>query len=130
MSGGLVRSLGEQEICGLLEWYICGCIPYGPNNLGGWWSDGMIHLEIANPETDRFKLLGVTWIDSLGIAPFEIDLELARTSDDFTAKSSPFGVKYELSGEIGRPGHQPAAVLSGWIVEDDNTPRLVTAYPG
>lgn len=57
-------------------------------------------------------------------------LELARTSDDFTAKSSPFGVKYELSGEIGRPGHQPAVVLSVWIVEDDNTPRLVTAYPG
>lgn len=59
-----------QEICGLLEFYICDCISYGPNNLVGWWSDGVIHLEIANPEADRFTLVGVTWIDSLGIALF------------------------------------------------------------
>jgi hypothetical protein len=57
-------------------------------------------------------------------------LHLARTSGDFTAKPSPFGVKYEVSGEIGRPGHRPAAVVSVWIVEEDGSPRLVTAYPG
>lgn len=77
-----------QEIYGLLEWYICECIPYGPNNLGGWWSDGVIHLEIDNPTRDRFKLLGVTWIDSRGIAPFEIDVELDPQDDKYFAKTA------------------------------------------
>lgn len=76
-----------NEICGLLEFYICGCIPYGPKNLGGWWSDGVIHLEVAEPERDRFTLLGVTWIGSLGLAPFEIDLELDPNDDIYFAKT-------------------------------------------
>lgn len=76
-----------QEICGLLEWYICECIAYGPNNLGGWWSDGVIHLEIDNPTTERFKLLGVTWIDCRGIAPFEIDIELDPQNDTHFANT-------------------------------------------
>lgn len=76
-----------QEICVLLEFFICGCIPYGPDNLGGWWSDGVVHLEIANHNPDRFTLAGVTWIDSLGIAPFEIDLDIARGNDTCFAKT-------------------------------------------
>jgi hypothetical protein len=70
-----------QEICGLLEFYICGCIPYGPKNLGGWWSDGVIHLEISEAAPNLFTLLGVTWIDSLGIAPFDPldDVYFAKT---------------------------------------------------
>jgi hypothetical protein len=76
-----------QEICGLLEFYICGCIPYGPKNLGGWWSDGVIHLEIDEPDPGRFKLLGVTWIDSLGISPFEIDLEVDPNDGVYFAKT-------------------------------------------
>ena len=54
----------------------------------------------------------------------------SRTVDDFVATPSPFGVKYELSGEIGRPGHRPAVVVTVWIVEENSLPRLVTAYPG
>jgi hypothetical protein len=76
-----------QEICGLLEFYICACIPYGPKNLGGWWSDGVVHLDITETGRDRFTLLGVTWIDSLGIAPFEIDLELDPNDDIYFAKT-------------------------------------------
>ena len=76
-----------EEICGLLEFYICGCIAYGPKHLGGWWSDGVIHLEISEPAPDHFKLLGVTWIDSLGISPFEIDLELNPHDDTYFAKT-------------------------------------------
>jgi len=76
-----------QEISGLLEFYICGCIPYGPKNLGGWWSDGVIHLEIVEPVPDRFTLLGVTWIDSLGISPFEIDLEIDPSDETYFAKT-------------------------------------------
>lgn len=44
-------------------------------------------------------------------------LQLAQTSEDFIAKSSSFGVKYEVSGALGCPGHRPALVLSVWIVE-------------
>ncbi len=76
-----------QELRDLLEWYICECIPYGPDNLGGWWSDGVIHLDIENPTMDRFRLLGVTWIDCHGIAPFEIDVELDPQNDTHFAKT-------------------------------------------
>jgi hypothetical protein len=77
----------EQEICALLEWYICECIPYGPSNLGGWWSDGVIHLEIQQTAPEVFKLVGVTWIDCHGVTPFEIDVELVPTNDRNFAKT-------------------------------------------
>lgn len=57
-------------------------------------------------------------------------LQVARISEDFTAKSSPFRVKYEVSGVLGRPRFQPALVQSVWIVEENDWPRLLTAYPG
>jgi hypothetical protein len=37
---------------------------------------------------------------------------LARSVDDFVAKRSRFGVKYEVAGRIGRPGHRPADVIT------------------
>jgi hypothetical protein len=55
---------------------------------------------------------------------------LARSVDDFVATSSPFGVKYEVTGRIGRPGHRRADVIAVWIVEGNSSPRLITAYPG
>jgi hypothetical protein len=57
-------------------------------------------------------------------------VQLARTSGDFVAKPSAFGVKYEVSGEIGRSRHGSAVVISVWIAEEGHSPRLVTAYPG
>lgn len=75
------------------------------------------------------------WFESLG---YSLDrweelaadlLQLARTAD-FVAKPSPFGVKYEAAGDIGRPDHRPGTVITVWIVEANNSPRLVTAYPG
>jgi len=77
----------EEEIALLLEWYICQCLEYGPHNLGGWWSDGVILLEIHTTSPDEFKLLGVTWIDSLGIAPFEIDVKLIPNIETHFAKT-------------------------------------------
>jgi len=78
----------EQEICELLEFYICECIPYGPPNLRGWWSDGVVCLEIDEIAQDAFKLVGVTWIDSHGLAPFEIDRELNAADDCRFAKTT------------------------------------------
>jgi hypothetical protein len=77
----------EQELASLLEWYICECLAYGPSQLGGWWADGVIVLTIETTEPDHFKLLGVTWIDCHGIAPFEIDLELDPADDTRFAKT-------------------------------------------
>ena len=57
-------------------------------------------------------------------------LQLARTSAGFIAKPSPFGVKYEVLGKIGRPGYCAADVVTVWIVEENSSPRLITAYPG
>ena len=83
---------------------------------------------IGGPKATWFASLGYTidnWQDLVN------DLsQLARTVDDFVAKPSPFGVKYEVPGEIGRPGHRPAAILTVWIVEENTVPRLITAYPG
>jgi hypothetical protein len=71
----------------LLEWYICECIPYGPGNLSEWWSDGVEKLVITQTADEAFKLLGVTWISSLGRAPFEIDVELNPADDQYFAKT-------------------------------------------
>jgi hypothetical protein len=77
----------NAELCLLLEWYICGCISYGPANLREWWSDGVEKLEITQTAEDSFKLLGVTWVGSLGRAPFEIDVELNPADDHYFAKT-------------------------------------------
>ena len=83
---------------------------------------------VGGPKTKWFASLGYTidnWQDLVN------DLwRLAVTVDDFVAKPSAFGVKYEVLGQIGRPGHRPAAVLTVWIVEGNAAPRLITAYPG
>jgi hypothetical protein len=55
---------------------------------------------------------------------------LAQSVDEFVAKRSRFGVKYEVAGRIGRPGHRPADVITVWIVEGNSSPRLIIAFPG
>ena len=56
-------------------------------------------------------------------------LEIAQHCKDFDVETTPFGVKYKATGHVGRPDHRPGLVLTVWIVEDDDPPRLVTAYP-
>jgi hypothetical protein len=75
------------------------------------------------------------WFHSLGYARDDWHylsadmLAIARDCDSFDIESTRFGVKYKASGVIGRPDYRPGAVLTVWIVEDDDPPRLVTAYP-
>ncbi|MBL8828210.1 MAG: hypothetical protein JNM18_14615 [Planctomycetaceae bacterium] len=57
-------------------------------------------------------------------------LAIARDCDEFSTESTRFGLKYMASGSVGRSNHRSKSVLTVWIVEDDNPPRLVTAYPG
>jgi hypothetical protein len=76
------------------------------------------------------------WFASLGYTlgnwqDFADDLlQVTQASENFIAKSSPFGVKYEVSGALGCPGHRSGSVVSVWIVEENDPPRLVAAYPG
>ena len=83
---------------------------------------------IGGPKARWFVTLGYTidnWQDLVN------DLRwLVETADDFVAKPSPFGVKYEVRGELGRPGYRLATVLTVWIVDGNAAPRLITAYPG
>ena len=55
-------------------------------------------------------------------------LAVALADESYAAKPSPFGVKYETRGMIGRPGHRPGAVLAVWIIEGNAPPRLITAH--
>ena len=56
-------------------------------------------------------------------------LVIAKSCDRFDTERSAYGVKYKASGILSRPDHRPGRVITVWIVEDDNPPRLVTAYP-
>ena len=56
-------------------------------------------------------------------------LEIARTGDKYDMERSPFGIKYKVSGTVSRPGYRPGHVLTVWIVELNEPPRLVTAFP-
>jgi hypothetical protein len=44
-------------------------------------------------------------------------------------KGPRFGIKYVAKGRIGRSIGRSGSVLTVWIVEGDDPPRLVTAYP-
>ncbi|MBC8867919.1 MAG: hypothetical protein H8E44_00790 [Planctomycetes bacterium] len=75
------------------------------------------------------------WFHSLGYRRQDWErladdlLEIARTCDEYETEYSAYGVKYKVSGVVGCPGHRPGRVLTVWIVEPDELPRLVTAYP-
>jgi hypothetical protein len=75
------------------------------------------------------------WFHSVGYARDEWQLladdllAIARGCAEFDTETTQFGIKYKATGLIGRPNHRPGNVLTVWIVEDDDPPRLVTAYP-
>jgi len=56
-------------------------------------------------------------------------LDIAQNCMTFDTEITRFGVKYKVVGTVGRSEHRPGVVLTVWIVEDKDPPRLVTAYP-
>jgi len=56
-------------------------------------------------------------------------LAIAQNCTTFDTEITRFGVKYKAWGTVGRSEHRPGVVLTVWIVEDNDPPRLVTAYP-
>ena len=77
----------EREVCKLLDCYIGECLQYGRNNLPDWWSDDIVYLVISQVCSEKFKLLGVSWIGCEGIAPFEFIVELNPSNDDYFVKT-------------------------------------------
>lgn len=75
------------------------------------------------------------WFHSLGYSRnhcLELSndlLAIAQHCESFDTETTTFGVKYKATGLIGRPDNRPGFVMTVWIVEDDEAPRLVTAYP-
>ncbi len=58
-------------------------------------------------------------------------LAAARTQEAAAGQASPFGRKYEVRATLGVPPGRTAWVTSVWIVLDgDDIPRFVTAFPG
>ena len=75
------------------------------------------------------------WFHTLGYTRdcwFELAddlLAIARGCDDFDSESTAYGIKYKAPGILARPGRRPARVLTVWIAEGEDPPRLVTAFP-
>lgn len=75
------------------------------------------------------------WFENLGYSQSNWQilaknlLEIAKTCEHFDTEQSAYGVKYKAAGIISLADHRPARVLTVWIVEEDDPPRLVTAYP-
>ncbi len=99
---------------------------------------------IVSPEKCRDYLLNrnhadggtkAVWFHSLGYTRDQWRLlaedlvGIARCCQEFDTERTLFGVKYRASGSIGCLNHRPGNVLTVWIVEEDDPPRLVTAYP-
>jgi hypothetical protein len=93
-----------------------------------------VHGYLLNPEHADGGSKAV-WFGSLG---YEQDrwqdlandlLGIAKTCIRFDTEQSVHGVKYTASGVLSPPGYRPGRVMTVWIVEDDEPPRLVTAYP-
>lgn len=75
------------------------------------------------------------WFHSLGYTQDEWQkladdlLTIACECNEFDTESTRFGIKYKAAGLVGKPNHRPGKVMTVWITEDDEPPRLVTAYP-
>ncbi len=82
---------------------------------------------IGGPKAAWFQALGYTQNEWQTLADHL--RRVAVSCEEFVAKPSEYGVKYETKGEIGVPPHGRGRVVAVWIVEANLLPRLVTAYP-
>lgn len=88
-------------------------------------------LNLAHPDGGAKAI----WFHSLGYHRDEWHnlaadlLAIARNCTTFDTETTRFGVECKASGTVGRSKHRPGVVVTAWIVEDDDPPRLVNAYP-
>lgn len=82
---------------------------------------------MAAPRRSDFIHLGTARDDWKRLA--DDLMAIARNCDEFATELTPLGIKYKATGSVGRRNHRLGNVLTVWIVENDDPPRLVTAYP-
>ena len=56
-------------------------------------------------------------------------LSLVQTNEVTQVAESPYGTKYVVEGSMKTPRGTRIVVRTVWIVEADERPRFVTAYP-
>lgn len=56
--------------------------------------------------------------------------EIGMTQDIVSSVASSFGQKYVVDGILNTPSGRGAKIRTVWILEEDGTPRFLTAYPG
>lgn len=58
------------------------------------------------------------------------DLQAFLTNSAERMETTEFGTKYEIRGRITGPNGRSARIVSAWIIlDDEDAPRFVTAYP-
>lgn len=114
VTDGDQRVQSIRQLSELLEYYICECIRYGPKSLRHWWSDGVVHFEVTVPKPDQFNIVGVTWIDSTGLAPFEFELEMDPSDDTCFAKTT---FRLGTLDQSGFPVVCNRTISPAWLLE-------------
>ena len=61
---------------------------------------------------------------------FEQDLiRVVKTNEVQQVATSPHGTKYVVDGSLDTPRNTRIVIRTVWVVESDERPRFVTAYP-
>lgn len=83
---------------------------------------------VGSAKAGFFRSFG---FDEQNVELLEIGLlRIAHISDVDVAIDSPYGTKYELTGDLETPSGRTATIRTVWIVEiDEQDPRFVTAFP-
>lgn len=61
----------------------------------------------------------------------ESDMRKLLSNDAEKKENTPYGQKFIIRGNITGPSKRTMNIITAWIIlNDDNFPRFVTAYPG
>ena len=98
----------EQHIASWLEPFLCDSFAYSPEGAKqGWWSDGVVDLQIDRFAATAFLLWGSAWwaghdVNKQWVAPFEIEFYFTvEGSLDFSRTIVRFGGA-DVNGDIVR----------------------------
>ena len=88
----------DQHLAFLLEWFLCDALKHSSAGArGGWWSDGVISLQIKRLTPTSFRMTGTTfWAAGKGrndwVAPFDVEFSFpAIDSVEWTGIIVRFG---------------------------------------
>ena len=84
--------------------------------------------EIGKHKANFFKRFGFDLSDAETFRDSLLNHSVEREIE--ANKETPFGNKYELKCELKTPDERNPCIVTVWIIENnEETPKLVTAYP-